>query len=133
MSMEERLAVLEALVQQQREQIEQLLARNAELEAQVAQAKRDSHTSSKPPSSDGLKRKTRSLRKPSGKKPGGQLGHRGETLHLVATPDTVVEHRPAVCTICQAALDEAPVVRRERRQVHEVPAVRLRVREHQAL
>jgi transposase len=83
-----------------------------------------------------LKRRTKSLRTPSGKKLGGQRGHRGETRHLVAQwaiPDAVVEHRPAVCTACQAALDEAPVVRRARRQVHEVPAVRLRVREHQAL
>jgi len=48
MSTEERIAELEALVQQQRKQIAQLLARNAELEAQVAHAKRDSHTSSKP-------------------------------------------------------------------------------------
>ena len=67
-------------------------------------AKRDSHTSSKPPSSDGLERETKSLRKPSGKKAGGQLGHRGETLHLVAAPDEVVEHRPAVCAHCHTPL-----------------------------
>jgi transposase len=134
MSMEERIATLEALVEQQRKQIEQLLARNAELEAQVAHAQRDSHTSSKPPASDGLNRKTRSLRKPSGKKPGGQLGHRGETLHLVAMPDEIVEHRPAVCAYCQTPLtNEASVVVRERRQVQELPAVRLRVSEHQVL
>jgi transposase len=133
MSMEERIAELEALVQQQREQIEQLLARNTELEAQVAQAKRDSHSSSKPPSSDGLKRKTRSLRKPSGKKAGGQLGHRGETLRLVAAPDEIVEHRPAVCMRCQTPLADAPTLLRERRQVHELPRVRLRTTEHQRL
>jgi transposase len=133
MSMEERIAELEALVAQQREQIDALLARNAELEAQVAHAKRDSRTSSKPPASDGLKRKTRSLRKPSGKKPGGQLGHRGETLHLVATADEIVEQRPAVCVHCQTPLAEEPVLLRERRQVHEVPVVRLRVTEYQAL
>src|SRR5262245_3763478 len=134
MSMEERIAELEALVQQQREQIEQLLARNTELEAQVAKAKWDSHSSSKPPSSDGLKRKTRSLRKPSGKKACGQLGHRGETLHLVALPDQIVEHRPAVCAYCQTPLtNAAPVVVRERRQVQELPAVQLWMSEHQAL
>ena len=84
--------------------------------------------------SNGLKRRTKSLRKPSGKKAGGQLGHRGETLHLVATPDAVVEHRPAVCAACQAELDDrAAVVGRERRQVQEVPPVRLLVTEHQAL
>jgi transposase len=116
-----------------RAQVTALLARVQELEARAA---KDSHTSGKPPASDGLKRRTKSLRRRSGKKPGGQLGHRGETLHLVAqwaTPDTVVEHRSAVCTVCQATRDGASVVRRERRQVHEVPAVRLRVREHQAL
>ena len=51
----------------------------------------------------------------------------------MATPDAVVEHRPSVCTACQATLDGAPVVGRERRQVQEVPPVRLRVTEHQAL
>ena len=140
MSTEERIAELEALVHQQREQIEQLLARNAELEAQIAHAKRDSRTSAKPPSSDGLARRTsrtKSLRKKSGKKAGGQLGHRGETLHLVAAPDAIVEQRPASCVHCQAPLaDEAPegsVVLRERRQVQELPAARLWVTEYQAL
>jgi transposase len=113
-----------------REQVHALLGRVQELEARVA---KDSHNSSKPPSSDGLGRKTKSLRRRSGKKPGGQLGHPGETLRLVATPDTVVEHRPAVCTACQAALDEAEVVLRERRQVQDLPRVCLAVTEHQAL
>ncbi len=74
-----------------REQVRALLARVQELEARAA---KDSHNSGKPPSTDGLQRRTKSLRKPSGEKAGGQLGHRGETLHLVATPDAVVEHRP---------------------------------------
>src|SRR5260221_5614922 len=115
-----------------RTQVEALVAQVQELEARLA---KDSHNSSKPPSSDGLRRKTKSLRAKSGKKPGGQLGHRGETLHLVATPDDVVEHRPAVCETCQTPLAEAAsVVLYERRQVHELPPVmRLRVTEHRAL
>lgn len=113
-----------------REQVTALVHRVQELEARLA---KDSHNSSKPPASDGLRRKTKSLRKPSGKKPGGQLGHRSQTLHLVATPDVVVEHRPLLCTHCQAPLpDDAPVVLRERRQVHELPPVRLLVHDHQA-
>jgi transposase len=123
-------AALRAQVVAQAAQVTALLARVQELEARAAQ---DSHNSGKPPSSDGLKRRTKSLRKPSGKRAGGQLGHRGETLHLVATPDVVVAHRPAVCTACKAPLDEAAVVGRERRQVQELPAVRLLVTEHQAL
>jgi transposase len=131
MTAEERIAELEALVAQQREQIEQLGVYIRELEARLA---KDSHNSSKPPSSDGLKRKTKSLRAKSGKKAGGQLGHRGETLHLVALPDEVVEHRLTHCPHCQTPLADAEVVLRERRQVQELPlSVRLVVREHQAL
>ena len=127
----ERIAELEALVEQQHEQIAALLERVRDLEARLA---KDSHNSSKPPSSDGLARKTKSLRRTSGKKPGGQLGHRGETLRLVATPNVGVEQRPAVCAGCQAPLAaDAPVVVRERRQVQDLPPLRLVVREHQAL
>jgi transposase len=114
-----------------RAQVRALLARVQELEAQRA---KDSHNSSKPPSSDDLRRKPKSLRKASGKKTGGQLGHYGQTLHLVAVPDVVEEHRPHTCRHCQAPLEGGePVVLRERRQVHELPALRLLVREHQAL
>ncbi len=130
MTLEARNADLEAENAALRAQVTALLARVQELEARAA---KDSHNSGKPPSSDGLKRRTKSLRRRSGKKPGGQLGHRGETLHLVATADAVVEHRPAVCTACQMPLDTQPVVLRERRQVHELPAVRLLVTEHRAL
>jgi transposase len=114
-----------------RDQIALLVGQVQELEARLA---KDSHNSSKPPSSDGLARKTKSLRRRSGKKPGGQIGHRGETLRLVATPDTVVEHRPAICSGCRTPLsEEAAVVVRERRQVHELPSIQLQITEHQAL
>jgi transposase len=130
----EEIATLKAENAQQREQIATLLERVRDLEARLA---KDSHNSGKPPSSDGLKRqlpRTRSLRRKTGKKPGGQLGHPGETLHLVAEPDAVVEHRPGVCATCQSALEsDAVVVARERRQVRDLPPVRLRVTEHQAL
>jgi transposase len=115
-----------------REQMAALVAQVAELRVRLA---KDSHTSGKPPSSDGLRRKPKSLRQRSGKKPGGQLGHPGETLHLSATPDAVVEHRPAVCSQCQASLDAAAAaaVLQERRQVWELPPVQLFVTEHRAL
>jgi transposase len=131
MTPDERIAQLEAENQHLREQVVALLSRVQDLEARLA---KDSHNSGKPPSSDGLERKTKSLRAKSGKRPGGQLGHRGETLRLVALPDEVVEHRPAHCHECQTPLAEAAVVLRERRQVHELPSdVRLVVREHRAL
>jgi transposase len=135
MTVADRIAQLEAENAALREQVTALLGRVRELEGRLA---KDSHNSRKPPSSDGLKRqllRTRSLRRASGKRAGGQLGHPGETLHLVAEPDTVEKHRPSVCATCQAALDtEAEVVGvMERRQVYDLPPVRLRVTEHQAL
>src|SRR5215831_15030974 len=135
MTLDERIAKLQAENARQREQITVLLERVHELEARLANATKDSHTSHKPPSSDPLGRKRpRSQRRKSGKKPGGQLGHRGETLHLVALPDEVVEHRPTVCTECQMPLDQtASVVLYERRQVRDLPPVRLVVREHRAV
>jgi transposase len=131
----EEIASLKAENARQREQIAALLERVQELETRLANATKDSHNSSKPPSSDPLGRKrSRSQRRKSGKKPGGQLGHRGETLRLVATPDEVVEHRPTVCAECQTPLDEtASAVLYERRQVRDLPPVRLVVREHRAL
>src|SRR5215831_19045809 len=131
MTPDERIAQLEAENERLREQNVVLLTRVQDLEARLA---KDSHNSSQPPSSDGLRRKTKSLRQQSGKKPGGQLGHRGETLRLQATPDVVVEQRPAVCRHCQVALDaDALVLVRERRQLQDLPPQRLVVTEHQAL
>lgn len=108
MTAEEHIAHLEDVVAQQRQRLAVMQEQNAVLAARVreleARLAKDSHNSSKPPASDGLARKTRSLRRRSGKRFGGQTGHAGETLRLVATPDTVVEHRPAVCAGCQRPL-----------------------------
>jgi transposase len=106
----------------------QLLCRNAELEALVA---KDSHNSSRPPSTDPpWAKRTRSLRRPSGKRPGGQAGHRGETLRLSERPNRTVEHRPRECRGCHAPLAGAEVVGHRRQQVVEVVPSRLRVTEH---
>ena len=138
MNQHERIAAIEAENRQLRQALDVALAHNALLEERVqeleARLAKDSHNSSKPPSSDGLARRTKSLRRRSGKKPGGQIGHHGQTLRLVGLPGAVVEHRPALCADCQTLLAEsAPVVLRERRQVQELPPVRLMVTEHQAL
>jgi transposase len=129
MSLEDRLAALEAENAMLREQWAEALAELQELKGRLA---KDSHTSRKPPSSDGLARKTRRLRQKSGKKPGGQLGHRGTTRPLVETPDQVVVHRPAACPHCQTPLAGRPAERVERRQVRDLPPVRLVVTEPRA-
>jgi hypothetical protein len=130
MTPEERIAALEAENARPREQVTVVLARVQALEARLAT---DSHNGGKPPSSDGLARKTKRPRRRSGKRPGGQPGHRGETLRLVATADELVEHRPTVCGACGADLAVASLVVCERRHVHELPALRLRSTAHRRL
>src|SRR5260370_18873488 len=131
MTPEEEIAALRAENTALRAQVEALAAEGGELQARAA---KDSHNSGKPPSSDGLRRKPKSLRTPSGKKAGGQLGHRGETLRLVATPDAVVEHRPVVCRQCRAGLGPgAPQVGGGRRQGQEWASGRLVLPRHHAL
>ncbi len=108
-----------------------ILALFARLEALETLVRKDSHNSSKPPSSDGLAKKTRSLREASGKKPGGQIGHKGTTLKQLAQPTQIVCHPlPPQCDRCHhlLPLNEACVA--ERRQVVDVPAASYDVIEH---
>ena len=93
-----------------------LLARVAELERRLDL---NSSNSGKPPSSDGLHKprrepRTRSLRERSGKPPGGQKGHKGETLRQVDAPGHTVEHYPDACPACGSALSGGDVHRLRR-------------------
>lgn len=120
---------LSAQLADQHEMIASLGRRVKELEDRLA---KNSRNSSKPPSSDLVKPKPKSLREKSGKKPGGQEGHPGRTLCLVESPDRVVIHTPAECEECGRALVEAMALGYERRQVVDVPPLALEVTEHRA-
>jgi transposase len=120
------------------EQVAALTVQNAELTARVAELLArlgvDSSNSSKPPSQDGPGAKPRSLRSKTGRKPGGQTGHRGATLQMVADPDRVVEHRPSQCSGCGNNLpDRLPGVVVEARQVFDLPPLDIEVTEHQLI
>jgi hypothetical protein len=107
-----------------------LRGRNMELEALIT---KDSHNSSLPPSSDPpWAKRTRSLRRPSGRRPGGQPSHPGHALRLTQKPTRVIRHRPAQCRHCSSPLKQGRSTSAERRQVVDLVPARLRVTEHGA-
>jgi transposase len=135
--------IRESLIEPSREEfvalIQTLSAENAALKARVAELERrlglNSSNSSKPPSSDGLKKPARvsSLRERSGKTSGAQPGHDGETLRQVAKPDHVIEHHPPVCSGCGEPLTPGASGEYAARQVFDLPEPRpLVVTEHRA-
>ena len=120
---------LYALFQQQAAQLAAVTARVEQLEARLGGHSQNSH---RPPSSDGARKPPRSQRTRSGKAPGGQPGHPGHTLRMTATPDHVIDHHPAHCAACGAALTALPATAAQRRQVVDLPPPRLEVTEHRA-
>ena len=132
---QETIDVQQTVIDQQQRLIEGLQQQTERLSGQVQalqeRLKKDSHNSHLPPSSDRFHRQPKSLRKPSGKKPGGQAGHPGSTLMLSPSPDQVIVHAVERCQHCQHDLHEVESLQVERRQVLDLPAKRVVVIEHQ--
>ncbi len=126
------LAGSQAALARAAEELAAARERIAELEARLRQTPRNS---SRPPSSQGLDKPPprRSLRKKSGRKPGGQDGHQGSTLAQVARPDRELRHEPGCCGRCRAGLAGRPVTGVERRQVFDLPEVTVTVTGHQLI
>jgi len=113
--------------------LERLEEANARIKQLEGQAAKDSHNSSKPPSTDGFKeplRRTQSLREKSGKKSGGQPGHPGKTLMQVEQADQTVRLTVEQCHGCHQELAEVSLCRTERIQVFDLPRVHLQVTEY---
>jgi transposase len=122
-------AVVE-LFRQMNETINHLIGRIQALENQMA---KNSGNSSKPPSSDGYSKPSpKSLRKRHKTKSGGQPGHTGKTLQMVPDPDRVEVCGVGQCQYCQASLDQVAVESVEKRQVFDIPPIKMEVTEYQA-
>jgi transposase len=99
-----------------------------ELESRLNKSSRNSN---KPPSSDEFV-KPKSQRKKTGKKSGGQKGHKGHTLKMTDTPDNIVTHRIKICQGCGHPLEDVALKEIEKRQVYDIPPLQMIVTEHQA-
>jgi len=117
-----------------KEKYKRLEKRLKVLESRLA---KNSSNSSKPPSSDTTHRKRKSAKrttrskKKSGKKPGGQVGHKGSHLKLSATPDERVLLPVSACGHCQKSLKKRPD-KLEIRQLFEIPEPKIWITEYQA-
>ena len=117
-----------------KEIIQTLIVRISSLEERLARYEnpKNSRNSSIPPSHDYTRvPKTRSLREPSGKKPGGQPGHEGTTLEMVQKPDEVIAHIPHFCTCCGRDISQLQAELVESRQEIVLPVIKPVFVEHQ--
>lgn len=122
---------LNATINTQTQLIVQLNQTIQELKEQL---NKNSKNSSKPPSSDGYKKPApKSLRKPSGKKVGGQDGHQGTHLAVITAPDEIVIHMPSACKGCRHyQMCKGTACIAEKRHVIDA-VVTVNVTEHQVL
>lgn len=104
------------------------------LEERIARLEKNSKTSSKPPSSDtDTPRRNQSLRKKSGRRPGGQQGHPGKTREH-ENPDETIQCEPnRECLNCGSRLDKTQSECVEVRQEVEIPPVKAQVTEYQKM
>jgi len=113
--------------------IDELKLENKQLKSKLAdyQTTKNSKNSSKPPSSDlGNIKKTKSLKKNSGKKVGGQPGHKGSSMKMVENPDFIESHHPSYCNCCGDNLSGIKPEFSGKRQVVDIPEIALTVTEH---
>ena len=124
--------------QELREILKQVMERLVAAEQTIKQLKeqlgQNSHNSNWPSSRDKSRQKPnpKSLRKKTGRKVGGQKGHKGHTLELSPEPDVIENHRPAQCNHCQTPL-AAGIAASDmtKRQVFDLPPLRFVTTEHQ--
>ncbi len=86
---------------------------------------KNSRNSSLPPSQDENRpRPNQSLRKSSGRRPGGQHGHKGSTLEMTGNPDKTIELKPKYCRGCGLSLRHVPAIKEQSRQIVDIPPIK---------
>lgn len=137
-----RLNRLDSLHQKEKHELLQTIAAKdkviADLRERLSKYEKpelNSTNSSTPPTGESIKakaiRRTKSLRTKSGKKSGGQPGHKGHTLQTNEEPDEIVEHSPCFCQHCCKSLDDVPVQKVRKSQVIDIEMPKVKTTEHQ--
>lgn len=121
-----------SLVQQLLKELKRLDSLEARLDKLEGREKKTSRNSHKPPSGDGFKKRTKSLRGKSGKSSGGQPGHQGQTLEWQAQADWVEYHEENYCQQCGGSLAAEAVEEWIARQVVDIEPIEPLVTEHRA-
>ena len=124
------------LIDMLQEQILLLKEKNKRLEKRLGalegRVNKNSSNSSKPPSSDMNKpKKTTSSKNKSGKKPGGQPGHKGKTLKNSRAPDQIVRLSVTNCEECGNNLKNKKISMKSR-QEFEIPEPKIFITEYQS-
>jgi transposase len=116
------------------EQVKFLLEENKKLREEINLLRngRNSNRSSTPPSQDIGRSNSKSLRFKTGRKSGGQAGHKGTTLEMKENPDEVIDYKPDYCSGCGADLQQQTPAINERKQEVVIPVVQARYIEHRS-
>jgi len=131
---DKRIKELENEVKELENKVKVFIAAIAKLNKQLSKYEnpKNSSNSSLPPSHDLVRPlRTKTLREPSGRKPGGQPGHEGTTLQMTQNPDQLVEHSPSYCTCCGFDISQIQSKFLERRQEIVLPEIKPIFVEHQ--
>lgn len=119
------------LLDKQDEELEKLEAENKELknlflkmQGKGGEGKKTSRNSNLPPSKDLFRpKRTKARRKKSGKKAGGQPGHKGHYLEMSSSPDKVKSYYPKRCEQCNRLLDKSSAQLDCSKQEIDIPPV----------
>ncbi len=108
------------------------LIQEMQTEQKLLKNGRRSDTSSTPSSQDYGRSKNNNSREKTGRKPGGQKGHKGTSLKMSANPDEVIKYTPNFCGKCGEDLDQSLLQLEKRRQEIVIPPIAPKYIEHQS-
>lgn len=128
----EFIALLESIFLENNNLRERIAFLESEIKALKDCFALDSHNSSKPSSTDKTRNIPSSLRKSTGKPPGGQKGHNGTTLKQVLNPDHKIDIEVKTCAHCGKDLSHIKPKDVEKRQSFDLPPIKIEVTEYQA-